>query len=543
MLDPRFFLATVVSNEDPALRGRVRIRIMGVHTEITQPADDMLLGIEEKDLPFAQCLYPVTYTGTGGTCPPPSLQPGDWVLGISLDGPAYQNLMVLGLAKAKFNAEALADGSLNANDAFGPAASQAQALVAETDASKAADATAYKNAEDARARADNSLKQYNAQRGPEYETAAKIADDWKNNNSVTNGTTNVIGYGAGSSGSSAMVSTGGAVFNILSSLNNSGSPFLKTFKDESGLNLNVNTASNEVKDVIEEGYYTYCYDYFNDNHKNKSVALPTYAFNLGCGFVDELLEAYGDPRSSGITYAQFYNNMKNDGREEEAAYFKEVVTVLKQKNKTSIDLNDPNLKKYKNHQYRLSTQIPNKSFRLLGNVVFPTRRSTVAQSQQMLPYYCIEGKNAHEHIGIDISTGEEPVLALAEGTVVAAMTTNAKDCNSVVILHKGGVKTLYMHMNSVKVKKGDKVKAGQQIGVGGGAGAKGPNTHNVHLHFAVKKETKIVDPISFLTKDLGFAVNTLPSADHYKRGPLKKTDTTYKDLQKARNSSSIAWSF
>ena len=85
MFDPKFFLATVTSNEDPDKRGRVRIRIMGIHTEITTKNEELALGIEEQDLPFAQCMYPVTYTGTGGTCPPPSLQPGDWVFGVSLD--------------------------------------------------------------------------------------------------------------------------------------------------------------------------------------------------------------------------------------------------------------------------------------------------------------------------------------------------------------------------------------------------------------------------------------------------------------------------
>lgn len=542
MLDPRFFLATVVSNEDPALRGRVRIRIMGVHTEITQPADDMVIGIAEKDLPFAQCMYPVTYTGTGGTCPPPSLQPGDWVLGISLDGPTYQNLMVLGLAKAKFNAEALADGSLNANDAF----SSVKAPILESEAARTADAKAEAQEKYAAKTAESNLQKYNAERGPEYETAAKIADDWKNNSGLTSGastSTNIVGYGAGSSGSSGMVSTGNAVFNILSSLSNSGSPFLDTFRDESGLRLNTNASSDTVKDIIEEGYYSYCYKYFNDNYTNKSPALPTYAFNLGCGLVDELLEAYGDPRNSSISYAQFYNNMKNDGKVEEAAYFNEVVSVLKKDGKTGINLSDKNLSKFKNHQYRLSSQIPNASFRLLGTVVFPTLRSTLTQNQQMLPYYSIEGDKPHEHIGIDLASIEIPVLAMADGTVQSVMTTNPKDCNSVVILHKGGIKTLYMHMNNVTLKKGDVVKAGQQIGIAGGAGSKGKDTHSVHLHFAIKKETKIIDPYSFLTKDLGFAINAYSSADYYRRGPLKKTDTMYNDLQKNRNSDNIAWSF
>ncbi len=531
MLDPKFFLATVVSNEDPDSRGRVRIRIMGIHTEITTPEEELAIGIEEKDLPFAQCLYPVTYTGTGGTCPPPSLQPGDWVLGVSLDGACYQNLMVLGLAKAKFSAEALADGSVNAGDAF----ASTKTPLSESEASKMADKAEEIQEKHAAADRSSKLQQYNASRGPEYETAAKISNNWFNSAST------VSGFGA--SGGSPMVSTGNAVMNILSSLNSSGSPILDNFRDASGIALNTNAKSESVDNIIEEGYYTYCYEYFNDKTSKKSPVLPTLAFTLGCGTVDALLSSYGDPRTSNISYAQFCNNMANDGKTAEANYFKEVVKELNKNGTSKTSLTDNNLKRFKNHQYRLSSQISSKALRVLGDVVFPTLRSTVTQTQQMLPYYCIEGKVVHEHIGVDLATSEVPILAFADGTVQAAMTTNAKDCNAVVILHAAGVKTLYMHMNKVLVKKGQKVKAGQQIGTGGGAGAKGPNTHHVHLHFAVKKETKLLDPLSFLRKDIGFAVNTISTADHYKKGPLNKTDSAYKNLQKARNADSIVWSF
>ncbi len=531
MFDPKFFLATVVSNEDPASRGRVRIRIMGIHTEITTPTDDMLIGIEEKDLPFAQCMYPVTYTGTGGTCPPPSLQPGDWVLGVSLDGSAYQNLMVLGLAKAKFNAEALADGSLNAADAF----SSATAPLTQSEEAKMAEKAEEAREKHAAASQASKLEKYNQEYGPQYENAVNVANNWKGTGS------SIGGFGGGTLGTA--VSTGSAIMNILTSIDRNNSPLINEFRDNSGLALNTAAASDMAVDIIEEGFYTYCYQHYNSKNNKTTVALPTFAFNLGCGTVDELLETYGDPRTTGISYAQFYNNMKNDGKSQEAAYFESVVAAVNKNKTDNVKLTDPNLKKFLNHQYRLASQINSKSLRVLGDVVFPSLRSTVTQTQQMLPYYCIEGKVAHEHIGVDIATGEDPIVSFADGTVVSVRTTNAKDCNAVVIQHAAGIKTLYMHMNKVLVKKGTKVKAGQKIGTGGGAGANGPNTHVVHLHFAVKKETRIIDPLSFFKKDIGFAVNTISTADHYKRGPLAKDDSTYTDLRKARTDDSIVWSF
>lgn len=526
MFDPKFFLATVTSNEDPDKRGRVRIRIMGIHTEITTKNEGLLLGMEEKDLPLAQCMYPVTYTGTGGTCPPPSLQPGDWVFGVSLDGDSYQSLMVLGLAKAKFNAESLADGSFNANDAFANIQKPLSPSQAEINAEKAAEAEKkYAEKESASRLAD-----YNKRRGPEYEKAAEIASSWTPSSS-----------GGGAAYSSYGVSTGTAIVNILSSIN--GTNMLENFKRTSGLSINPNYQSEPATNVIEEGYYSYCWEYFNSGIDKKSPELPTLAFRFGCGEVEEMLSAYGDPRSGSISYAQFYNNMKNDGFTEEAAYFKEVVSELNKNGTSKATLKDANLTKFKNHQYVLSSKIASKSLRVLGDVVFPTIRSTITQSQHMLPYYNIEGNVKHEHIGIDLATGKQPVLAFASGTVLNVRTVDPNDCNAVVILHNAGIKTIYLHMNDVLVKKGDKVKAGQQIGTGGGAGVQGPNTHAVHLHFAVKKETRIIDPASFLQKEIGFAVNTISTTDHYKRGPLAKTDKLYKELQKKRTSSNILWGF
>ena len=526
MFDPKFVLATVTSNEDPDMRGRVRIRIMGIHTEITTKNENLLLGIEEKDLPLAQCMYPVTYTGTGGTCPPPSLQPGDWVFGVSLDGDSYQSLMVLGLAKAKFNAEALADGSINANDAFANVQTPISPSQAEINAEKAAELE-QKYAEK---ESSSRLAEYNKYRGPEYEKAAEIASSWTPSSA-----------GAGAAYSSYGVSTGTAIMNILSSINDT--EYLREFNRTSGLNINPNYKSDSATNIVEEGFYSYCWDYFNSGIDKKTPVLPSLAFKFGCGEVDEMLSSYGDPRTGSISYAQFYNNMKNDGFIEEAAYFKEVVSQLNKSGMSKVSLKDDNLSKFKNHQYVLSSKIASKSLRVLGNVVFPTIRSTVTQTQQMLPYYNIEGNVKHEHIGVDLATGKVPVLAFADGTVLDVMTVNPKDCNAVVIMHNAGIKTLYMHMNDIIVKKGDKVKAGQQIGTGGGAGVKGPNTHAVHLHFAVKKETRIIDPVAFFKKEIGFAINAISTAEHYKRGPLAKKDKLYKELQQKRTSDSILWGF
>ena len=59
--------------------------------------------------------------------------------------------------------------------------------------------------------------------------------------------------------------------------------------------------------------------------------------------------------------------------------------------------------------------------------------------------------------------------------------------------HGGNMVTLYAHMSSRSVKKGDVVKKGQQLGLVGSTGySTGP-----HLHFEIIKNGKYVDPMSY----------------------------------------------
>jgi hypothetical protein len=119
-------------------------------------------------------------------------------------------------------------------------------------------------------------------------------------------------------------------------------------------------------------------------------------------------------------------------------------------------------------------------------------------------------------------SGKTPVLAAADGTVVCVIGTNRKHCpgggpefDPVVILHDNGYSTIYLHMDrqDIKVKVGDRVAAGQVIGLSGTAGV----PRDPHLHFEVHNPMGIpVDPY-------GWAPNpALPNygqaTDPYMRG-------------------------
>lgn len=85
----RWFMGTVVNNNDPAMLRRVQVRIQGIH-----PNDHTL--VENADLPWATVLAPTTSGGTSGIGLDPKILPGAQVFGLFLDGKMSQLPLVIG---------------------------------------------------------------------------------------------------------------------------------------------------------------------------------------------------------------------------------------------------------------------------------------------------------------------------------------------------------------------------------------------------------------------------------------------------------------
>ena len=86
------------------------------------------------------------------------------------------------------------------------------------------------------------------------------------------------------------------------------------------------------------------------------------------------------------------------------------------------------------------------------------------------------------HEGLDISgTGRgSPIYAANNGVVVQAGYTGTNG-NYVYIDHNNGYYSVYAHMDSIRVSKGQIVEGGQLIGTMGDSGF----ATGVHLHFAI----------------------------------------------------------
>lgn len=109
------------------------------------------------------------------------------------------------------------------------------------------------------------------------------------------------------------------------------------------------------------------------------------------------------------------------------------------------------------------------------------------------------------HNGVDLSVPQgTPVVAVEDGVVISVI--NNEVCGYGLILQHGtDLRTGYCHLSAFKVKKGQSVKAGQVLGLSGGAedsdGA-GLST-GAHLHFMVYQKNQHgkwsnVDPWPFL---------------------------------------------
>ncbi len=117
--------------------------------------------------------------------------------------------------------------------------------------------------------------------------------------------------------------------------------------------------------------------------------------------------------------------------------------------------------------------------------VFGTRRTFNGKVQSM-------------HQGLDYAapTGT-PVSAVNAGTVLLAGPLYFEG-NCVVLDHGQGLLTLYLHLSEIKVKQGERIARGQEIGLSGGTGrATGP-----HLHLAVRWQGVYLNPASLLTLNL-----------------------------------------
>lgn len=111
--------------------------------------------------------------------------------------------------------------------------------------------------------------------------------------------------------------------------------------------------------------------------------------------------------------------------------------------------------------------------------------------------------NVFKHSGMDIRAAQgTPIKAAASGYVARAKRCSVASCYSfIMIIHSGGISTVYGHLSALYVSEDQFVTRGDVIGLSGGtpgtAGA-GPFVTGAHLHFEVRQDGVPVDPAPFM---------------------------------------------
>ncbi|MDR0668047.1 MAG: M23 family metallopeptidase [Prevotellaceae bacterium] len=124
-------------------------------------------------------------------------------------------------------------------------------------------------------------------------------------------------------------------------------------------------------------------------------------------------------------------------------------------------------------------------------------RTGASVGQRIHPFY----KVLREHTGIDfIAAMGVDVMATANGTVVVVERSMRDYGNKIVIDHENGYTTVYAHLNTILVTKGQRVTRGQVIATVGNSGMAMAMTP--HLHYEVIKDGEYQDPLNFFIIDL-----------------------------------------
>lgn len=152
----------------------------------------------------------------------------------------------------------------------------------------------------------------------------------------------------------------------------------------------------------------------------------------------------------------------------------------------------------------------------------------------------VTGKyRAHQGVDYDAEL-EDPVYSVLPGKISFAGKKGGYGNAVEVFYPQHGTTTLYAHLNSIQVEKGQTVGKGETLG---GAGTTGVST-GVHLHLAVKRDGTYIEPLRYLAgagDESNLVVATAqPGAKRKRATHFNARVITAKSKSKSRSRTSIA---
>lgn len=134
--------------------------------------------------------------------------------------------------------------------------------------------------------------------------------------------------------------------------------------------------------------------------------------------------------------------------------------------------------------------------------------------RKMDPFY--QAYVYHEGLDLMLDRGTD-VIASADG-VVEDVSNTKHFGRTVTIAHEGGYSSVYAHLETVTVRRGQQVERAQKIGTVGMTG----KSFAPHLHYEVRLDGELMDPIDYIFASVSpmdyanmlyMSVNTMQSMD------------------------------
>ena len=103
------------------------------------------------------------------------------------------------------------------------------------------------------------------------------------------------------------------------------------------------------------------------------------------------------------------------------------------------------------------------------------------------------------HSGVDLTAPTGTIVySTGDGTIIRAGYSGGGYGKHIIVDHGFGYKTVYAHLSKVDVKRGQKIKRGDNIGEVGNTG----RSTAPHLHYEVRYKNKPVNPVNFYFNDM-----------------------------------------
>jgi len=219
-------------------------------------------------------------------------------------------------------------------------------------------------------------------------------------------------------------------------------------------------------------------DVFIDDRKVKVTSDGYFAFGLGRDRKNDVLITINKKKIVKKVFKREYKIQRIDGLEEKKVTPpEEVYERIKRENKWIGEARAINSN---------LTFFKNKFINPLENAII----TGVYGSQRIL-----NGKPKWPHYGIDFAAEEgTEIKAMLDGVVTLAEPDLFYTGGTLIFDHGHGISTLYMHMKTLKVKKGQEVKQGDIIGTVGSTG----RSTGAHLDVRLNWFQTRLDPATVL---------------------------------------------